>query len=407
MSKVSEWTCDKCSKTWHNCIAPVEHKCRPMKVRIGATADHEPTIEGKLITTEMCIQHAKEVCDVIESDSIIVGVARSGMLPATVIATHLHCPLYVLDHVQGTLNNVGTGRRATGMGQDCKNIYIVDDSVWSGDASNRAYKFISEAFPGKNVRHVALYGNPATKTPEWSYVHNMVPVHFFEWNYMNTFFSGGQAYDMDGVLCRDFTTEEDDDGPLYIKTIENMKPCSNRPLRGPITIITARLEKYRPQTEAWLKRHGFEVEKLIMGPWATKEERAKHCMGTWKAGELLQNCPGKNTFVESCKVQADVMRKKLPENYTVVSVGSAEVFTGEMKPVSPSDDADKIINELKSQGITRENSDQIEGLGDLVHATLNKLGITEERFKAALGLQECKCKERRKFLNKLMPFGRK
>jgi hypothetical protein len=34
-------------------------------------------------------------------------------------------------------------------------------------------------------------------------------------------------------------------------------------------IVTARLEKWRPQTEAWLRRHGINFGEIAMGPWPT------------------------------------------------------------------------------------------------------------------------------------------
>lgn len=68
-------------------------------------------------------------------------------------------------------------------------------------------------------------------------------------------------------------------------------------------------------------------------------------------------------------------------------------------------DGQRLVDELGNVGVTIESDlTKIEGLGDLIHATLNKIGITEERFKQVLQLKECNCNARRKFLNKLIPF---
>lgn len=68
-------------------------------------------------------------------------------------------------------------------------------------------------------------------------------------------------------------------------------------------------------------------------------------------------------------------------------------------------DGQRLTEELSSQGLSENlKLEEFEGLGDLVHAALNRLGITEERFKQILGLQECNCSKRRKMLNKLVPF---
>jgi hypothetical protein len=61
-----------------------------------------------------------------------------------------------------------------------------------------------------------------------------------------------------------------------------------------------------------------------------------------------------------------------------------------------------VIDSLKQQGITQNSKyEEVVGLGDIVESTLKSFGITEERFKQFFGLQECNCKERKKWLNNL------
>lgn len=64
-----------------------------------------------------------------------------------------------------------------------------------------------------------------------------------------------------------------------------------------------------------------------------------------------------------------------------------------------------VIDELKSKGIQFNSKEaEITGLGDVVEATLNKFGVTEERFKKWFNLKECNCKERKKWLNNLFSW---
>jgi len=66
---------------------------------------------------------------------------------------------------------------------------------------------------------------------------------------------------------------------------------------------------------------------------------------------------------------------------------------------------DPVIADLESKGITINSSpDNTTGLGDMVEATLQKFGITQERFKQFFNLQECNCSKRRKFLNSLLSW---
>ena len=67
-----------------------------------------------------------------------------------------------------------------------------------------------------------------------------------------------------------------------------------------------------------------------------------------------------------------------------------------------------VIEELKKQGVkfnTRE--EEMTGLGDVVESTLQKFGITEERFKAWFNLRECNCNQRKKWLNNLFSWRKK
>ena len=59
--------------------------------------------------------------------------------------------------------------------------------------------------------------------------------------------------DFDGVLCRDPTEEENDDGDKYRYFIANVEPIF-KPSVEIGWIVTSRLEKYRDLTENWLKK---------------------------------------------------------------------------------------------------------------------------------------------------------
>lgn len=67
-----------------------------------------------------------------------------------------------------------------------------------------------------------------------------------------------------------------------------------------------------------------------------------------------------------------------------------------------------VIEELIEKGISFNSKEhEIAGLGDVIEATLQKFGITEERFKQFFNLEECHCTERKKWLNNLFSWYRK
>jgi hypothetical protein len=64
------------------------------------------------------------------------------------------------------------------------------------------------------------------------------------------------------------------------------------------------------------------------------------------------------------------------------------------------EEINNVINELESKDIKRHSYiTEPVGLGDIVEKALNKVGITEERFKKWFDLDECDCTKRKKWLN--------
>ena len=63
----------------------------------------------------------------------------------------------------------------------------------------------------------------------------------------------------------------------------------------------------------------------------------------------------------------------------------------------------QVIQELEIKGIKANSHTTSEtvGLGDVVESTLQKFGITEERFKEWFNLKECGCSKRKAWLNNL------
>lgn len=73
-------------------------------------------------------------------------------------------------------------------------------------------------------------------------------------------------------------------------------------------------------------------------------------------------------------------------------------------------DVETVIQRFNNNGVKLneipEDLDR-EGLGDLAEQIFNKLGWTEERWKAMWGLKECGCSRRKKWLNKIMSWKKR
>lgn len=75
--------------------------------------------------------------------------------------------------------------------------------------------------------------------------------------------------------------------------------------------------------------------------------------------------------------------------------------------MSNKEQLDDIIRELEVQGISMENYNSVEGLGDKVEAIIGKLGLSEDLVQSFFGIGGCGCQKRKKWLNSVLSFLKK
>lgn len=207
---------------------------------------------------------------------LIVGVPRSGMVPAYMIGMHLNtqvCSFTDLLH-NYPFKRLGV-RKITGTGafpQDAQRILVVEDSYVTGKKLWENIEQLPPAVKDK-IEVMAVYS--AEKLPRLTfYLEQIAYPRVFEWNIFHHLIVSSSAFDMDGVLCVDPTDEQNDDGDKYVDFILNATPrfLPTVPIK---TIVTSRLEKYREVTIQWLQKHNVEYGELIMLDLPNAEERRR------------------------------------------------------------------------------------------------------------------------------------
>lgn len=209
---------------------------------------------------------------------VVVGIARSGMLPASIIALALNLPLAEMRHFS-TGKLLGTGGTRKTMRSDIsfsdvRHALIVDDSIHTGTSLQEARELLAPFADKMQLTFCAIYAADATPLgDELTLVHLPQP-RVFEWNLMHHPVLNSACVDIDGVLCLDPTSEQNDDGPAYL---DFLREATARPIPTARIkeLVTSRLEKYRPETEAWLKKHNVDYEKLVMLDLPSAEERRR------------------------------------------------------------------------------------------------------------------------------------
>jgi adenine/guanine phosphoribosyltransferase-like PRPP-binding protein len=241
----------------------------------------------------------------------IAGVARSGLSAATMLSMYLHLPMITIRQTMNDVIQTGNGWRLGGskhVNPRTEKILVVDDTVMTGNSLKAIAPLIDREFG--NAIYAAIYVNPAaTRKPDiWSV--DLPWPHILEWNVFNSILSPFTAMDFDGILCHDCPPGSDDDGPKYLDFVRNALPLY-MPRRCPVPlIVTARIEKYRAETEAWLRRHGIAWHRLVMHPATTLRERQRDNIAAYKAhhyatwAQHFVARPGPHIFFESEDRQA-------------------------------------------------------------------------------------------------------
>ncbi len=236
---------------------------------------------------------------------IVVGIPRSGMIAASIVATYLQMPLATLE---GYLAGIVHGRSGV-PSKASDRILLVDDTSNKGGAMARAVAMLKGR--AKAITRCAVFGpyqveDPATIIDVW--FEECRGPRGFSWNIWKHARLPRWAFDFDGVLCRDPTKQENDDGPRYREFIRTAPPLF-LPTRPIGHIVTGRLEKYRADCEDWLARYGVEYQQLHMINLPSKVERmAAGGRGRWKASIAIE--VGAEMFIESCPNQARTIAAK-------------------------------------------------------------------------------------------------
>ena len=208
----------------------------------------------------------------IDAD-LVVGIPRSGLLAANLLCLYLDVPMTDVDRLcEGKLIDTGARDRENRSFGDIDSVLVVDDSVKSGRQMTETQSRLAEHDFPFEVSYGAIYVSPQGHkyVDYWGEVVSSPRV--FEWNLLHHPTLQYSCVDIDGVLCRDPTPEENDDGERYREFLAGVEPNVVPNLRIG-NLVTSRLEKYREETEEWLDEQGIQYDTLVMMDLPSKEAR--------------------------------------------------------------------------------------------------------------------------------------
>lgn len=289
---------------------------------------------------------------------LVVGIPRSGMLPANLLALYLNKPYTDIDSfVAGRVYSSGE-RRKDIEPQPFRNVLIVDDSISQGTALRKAKEKLEGIKDKYQLTYAAIIATTEGAKKVDIYCEIIDDNRFFQWNmFHSNLIMNISCFDIDGVLCLD--PPEDDDGPKYTSYISHATPYIIPTVKID-TLVSCRLEKYRDITEKWLKDNDVNYNRLVMLPFKTKAERV-----AWgRHGEYKGKVYRKSKdvlFVESSLKQA----------VEIARISGKQVFcTENMEMVDPDKhyrQKERLVTKIKQLAIN----------------VLGKLGVDYHVFKRA------------------------
>lgn len=245
---------------------------------------------------------------------VVVGVPRSGLMAAGIVALNLNIALCDLNSFEKNekIRSGGTRQRKRAnvvYPHDAQAILVVDDSIASGKSLEDTKKIINNSGYTGEIYYLCVYSNPESVEMVDIYFEVVCQPRIFEWNLFHRPFLMNCAVDIDGVLCHDPSEHENDDGPNYKKFILNAK-ILNKPTATIGNLVTSRLEIYREETEEWLKKNEINYINLHMLKGASAEERRRYGLHVVHKVEIYKSLKDANLFIESDTSQAEVIAKK-------------------------------------------------------------------------------------------------
>ncbi|MCR5574963.1 MAG: phosphoribosyl transferase [Bacteroidaceae bacterium] len=251
---------------------------------------------------------------------LVVGIPRSGLMVANMIALYLNKRLTDIDtFVNGRVFECGERGKYV-KNEEIKKILVVDDSVFSGKSITKAKTKLGDLSGSLEMVFLSPIVTSAGKGFVDIFFEVIDDARFFEWNLFHHSIIENTCFDIDGVLCCD--PIEDDDGEKYLSFLTEAKPMFI-PTVTIDTLITCRLEKYRKQTEEWLQKNGVSYRHLVMLDFPNKAIRVKWGKHGEFKGDYYKNSDCW-LFVESSYSQACIIARV--SNKPVICVETNELL---------------------------------------------------------------------------------
>lgn len=235
---------------------------------------------------------------------IVVGIPRSGMLPAAQIALALGLPLADLHSFCVGRGWMRGGGNFDDAARSKRRILLVDDATGFGKTMKGALSLLWAKRPDVKIATCGVYATPGAVGRLDIAFEQCPRPRLFEWNWWRNGWLDQCCLDIDGVLCVDPTKAQRQDPEQYRRFVSEAAPLflTAKPVHA---LVTGRSEAWRRETEAWMERYGVAYELLQMLQGASPRSAEGHAE---RKAELYRVSPAR-LFIESSERQAELIAK--------------------------------------------------------------------------------------------------
>lgn len=223
---------------------------------------------------------------------LIVGIPRSGMLVANLIALYMNLPFTDMESfLDGRMYKTGKTRKYARWIENvsqAKKVLIVDDSISKGDAMKEAKEKLEGVYQDKEYVFCAAYALPTNTSNVDVYFEICNHPRMFEWNYLHHWGLNYACVDFEGILC--------ENGVPKILPTQKIK-C----------IVSTQPKDKRYELEKWLADQGVQYDELVLvapnekGSFYKKCDAVMYIATTFEDARELCEIANKQVFCQETR----------------------------------------------------------------------------------------------------------
>lgn len=200
----------------------------------------------------------KKNLHVVKDFDLFVGIPRSGLLVANIIALYLNKPVCTVQELVNNLRPQNGFSRNINDDGNYRNVLIVDDTVNTGKSINHVRCILEQA--NIKVKYCAIYSTENARKYVDIAFEVLEKPRIFQWNYLNNSILKFSAVCFENIICNKFIKVNS------LSRLETELSCATPNLLKDVKlscVFTGYNSEASVLIAQWLRHYNIEVERII------------------------------------------------------------------------------------------------------------------------------------------------